>query len=107
MKRLLAVLLMVGLFAGVAYAHNGMIHVLGTVAAISDTSVTVNTPEGKAQTVVLNGETKYLKGTDAADLKSVHVGDHVVVHAVKKCEQLVAAEVKVGWMHPVGAGQHR
>ncbi len=41
MKRLLLLILTFGRFAGAAYAHNGMIHVMGTVTAITANSISV------------------------------------------------------------------
>jgi hypothetical protein len=96
MKRLLALLLTVGLFAGVAFAHNGMEHIMGTVTSVTNAALTVKTMDGKSQTVVLNSETKYEKADKAVALKDLKVGDHVVIHAKKKDNQLIAAEVKVG-----------
>jgi Cu/Ag efflux protein CusF len=96
MKRLLALLLAIGLFTSVAFAHNGMEHIMGTVASITDASIVVKTSDGKSQTIVLNSETKYAKTDTVIALKDIKVGDHVVVHAKKKEGQVIAVEVKVG-----------
>ena len=96
MKRLLALVLTLGLLASVAYAHNGMVHVMGTVSAITDTSITETTTDGKSHAVALNGDTKYARMDTVIALKDVKVGDHVVIHATKKDDQLVAATVKIG-----------
>jgi hypothetical protein len=96
MKRLFAIILTLGLMAGVAYAHKGMEHVMGTVASITDTSITVTTTDGKTQTVTTTADTKYAKMDTAIALKDIKVGDHVVIHATKKDNKLVAATVKVG-----------
>ncbi|HEY4048909.1 MAG TPA: hypothetical protein VGM27_18765 [Acidobacteriaceae bacterium] len=61
MKRLLAMLLTLGLMASVAYAHNGMEHVMGTIAGVSEASITVTTADGKSQTVALTSDTKYAR----------------------------------------------
>lgn len=98
MKRLLLLILTFGLFAGAAYAHNGMIHVMGTVTAMTDTSISVKAMDGKVQTVAVSADTKYLKSDAAVSLKEIKVGDHIVIHAAKKNGQLTAAEVKVGAM---------
>lgn len=102
MKRLFAVLLTLGLMASVAYAHNGMEHVMGTVATISDTSMTVKTMDGKSQTVALTSDTKYARMDTAITLKDIKVGDHVVIHATKKGNQLTATEVKIGMRNMKG-----
>ena len=102
MKRFLVLLLTFGIFAGAAYAHNGMKHVMGTVTAISHTSVTVKGTDGRTQTVALTGETKYRKSTAAMSLTDVKVGDHIVVHVAMKGTQLTAAEVMLGAMKMQG-----
>lgn len=104
MKRLLALVLTLGLLASVAYAHNGMIHVMGTVSAATDTAITVTTTDRKSQTVAINGDTKYAKMDTAITLKDVKVGDHVVIHATKKGDQLVAATVRIGMDNVKGMG---
>lgn len=96
MKRLFALILALGLMASPSYAHNGMIHVMGTVAAIADTSITVTTMDGKSQTVALTSDTKYARMDTAITWKDVKVGDHVVIHATKKDNQLTATTVKIG-----------
>ena len=98
MKKLWLLILTLGLFAGAAYAHNGMEHVMGTVTAITDSSVSVKTMNGTVQTVVIASDTKFLKGDAAIPIKDIKVGDRVVIHAAEKEGKLVAAEVKVGEM---------
>jgi len=96
MKRLVTLVMTLGLLTATAYAHNGMEHVMGTVTNVTDTAITVKTTNGKLQTVVLNADTKYAKMDKAITLKDIKVGDHVVVHATKKGDQLIAVTVKVG-----------
>jgi hypothetical protein len=96
MKRLFALILTLGLIGGVAYAHNGMEHVMGTVSAITGTSITVTTTAGKSQTVAITSDTKYSRMDASITVKDVKVGDHVVIHATKKDNQLTAVTVKVG-----------
>ena len=102
MKRLLALLLTIGVLVGVANAHNGMQHVMGTVTSITASNVTVKATDGSTQTVLLTSDTKYLKGTQVIAAKDIKVGDHVVIHATKKGDQLTAAEVKVGAIKMTG-----
>jgi hypothetical protein len=84
MKRLFALILTFGLFAGIAHAHNGMHHVMGTVATITDTQIIVKGTDGKMQIVTVASSTKYNKGTTAIALRDIKVGDHVVIHASEK-----------------------
>jgi hypothetical protein len=51
MKKVLATLFLLVLMVSSAYAHNGMEHVMETVASITDNSITVTTTDGKSQTV--------------------------------------------------------
>jgi opacity protein-like surface antigen len=96
MKKVLATLFLLVLMVSSAYAHNGMEHVMGTVASITDNSITVTTTDGKSQTVTTTADTKYTKMDAAIALKDIKVGDHVVIHATKKNDQLIAATVQVG-----------
>lgn len=98
MKRLLSLVLTLGLFAGIAHAHNGMHHIMGTVTTVTDTQITLKGTDGKIQKVAVAAATKYIKGTTAIALKDIKVGDHVVIHASEKDEKLTAVEVKVGAM---------
>ena len=96
MKKVLATLFMLVLTVGSAYAHNGMEHVMGTVASIRDNSITVITTDRKTQTVTATADTKYSKMDAVVSLKDIKVGDHVVIHATKKNDKLIAATVQVG-----------
>jgi hypothetical protein len=96
MKKVLATLFLLVLMVSSAYAHNGMEHVMGTVASITDNSIMVTTTDGKSQTVTTTADTKYTKTDAAIALKDIKVGDHVVIHASKKNDKLIAATVQVG-----------
>jgi opacity protein-like surface antigen len=96
MKKVLATLFALVLMVSSAYAHNGMEHVMGTVASITDSSITVTTRDGKTQTVTATADTKYSKMDAAIALKDIKVGDHVVIHATNKDNKLIAATVKIG-----------
>ena len=102
MKRFLLIVLALGFFATNAFAHNGMIHVMGTVTAITDTTISVKSADGKVQMVAFAPNTKFLRGETAVALKDIKVGDHTVIHATKKGDQLVAAEVKLGAVKMTG-----
>jgi hypothetical protein len=96
MKKVLATLFALVLMVSSAYAHNGMEHVIGTVASITGNSITVTTTDGKTQTVTATADTKYSKMDAAITLKNIKVGDRVVIHATKKDNKLIAATVQVG-----------
>ncbi|HTF71905.1 MAG TPA: DUF5666 domain-containing protein [Edaphobacter sp.] len=96
MKKLIAIFFTLVLMVSSAYAHNGMEHVMGTVASVTDSSITVTTTDGKTQTVIATADTKYGKMDTVIALKDLKVGDHVVIHATKKDGKLLAATVQVG-----------
>jgi Domain of unknown function (DUF5666) len=91
-----ALLLGAMLVSTLAFAHGGMDHVMGTVTAVTDHSVSVKNRDGAIQTVLFDGETKFVKGDAAATIKDVQVGSRVVIHAHKNGDTLHAAEVKIG-----------
>ena len=92
------------LLSSLAFAHGGMEHVMGTVTAISDHSLSVNTSDGTVTTVEFDLETKFSKGGAPATVKDVQVGSRVVIHAHKHDNSLHAAEVKIGT--DAAPGQH-
>jgi len=84
------------LLGTLTFAHGDMEHILGTVTAIADHSLSVKTRDGATKTVEFNGETKFVKGDSPATIKDVRVGSRVVIHAHNKGNSLHAAEVKIG-----------
>ena len=78
------------------FAHGGMDHVVGTVTAVTEHSLSVKTSDGSISTVELDGETKFIKGDAAATIKDVQIGSRVVIHAHKRDNALHAGEVKIG-----------
>jgi hypothetical protein len=84
-------------FAGTASAHPGHQHkALGTVGAVDASHVEIKTKGGKAVSVRLNAETKYLKGKAVAAATDVKVGQRVAVTYVAKDGKYVATEVLLG-----------
>ena len=95
MKRILALPIALALTA-TAWAHNGMEHVMGTVAAITASSLDVKATTGKVTTVGTDSKTMWMKGKAMITAKDIHTGDRVVIHAKKVGDKLVAAEVELG-----------
>jgi precorrin-2 methylase len=79
-----------------AFAHGNEKHVMGTVTAVSDNSITVETMDKHQVTVNVVPGTKFMNGNAAAALTNLKVGDRVVIHAVEKDEHLQAQMVKIG-----------
>ncbi len=71
------------LASGLAWAHGGNVHVMGTIKAVAANHLEVKTRDGKIVSVPLVKTTHYLKGKQKAGLKDVRVGDRVVVEVVK------------------------
>ncbi len=92
-KRLIACL---ALMAALAIAHGGLEHVMGTVAKISDASITVTTAAGKTVEVTLDAKTTYSRNSQAIQKTDLKVGDRVVIHAEKNGVKLVAHTVEIG-----------
>jgi hypothetical protein len=86
------------------FAHGGMEHVLGTVTAITDHSISVKTRDGATKTVEFDSETKIVKGDAEATIKDIQVGSRVVIHAHNHDNSLHAAEVRIGT--DAAPGQH-
>jgi len=76
------------------HAHGGMIHVMGTVAAVTENSVTVETADKKTVEVKFTDATTFMNGSRAGNRKELKVGDRVVIHAMKVKETLEAHEVR-------------
>ena len=96
MKKLFGTIVAMMLIAGVAYAHGGMEHIMGTVVSMTDNSITVKTMAGKTQTVNTTADTKYTQMDKPIAMKDLKEGDRIVIEVVKKDGKLIAAEVKTG-----------
>ena len=62
-----------------AFAHNGIEHVLGTVKAVTDTSITVETVKHAVTTIALDPATTFTNKGVKASLKDLKVADRVAV----------------------------
>lgn len=93
--------------ATAAFAHGDMEHILGTVAAVSDDSITVKLSSGESREVAVDGSTKFLRGGVAVALSDVHVGDRIVVHASKQGDKVLAAQVQLGPAKPGAKAQQK
>jgi hypothetical protein len=80
----------------IAFAHGGLEHVRGTVAKVSDESITVTTTTGKTVEVLLDAQTTYARADKPIQKADLKVGDRVVIHAAEKGTTLTAHTVEVG-----------
>ena len=111
-KSLYSVLAVVALLMGsaTAFAHNGVEHIMGTITAITDTTVTVETLKHTAVTVLLDPSTTFTNNDAQASRKDLKVGDRVVVNAKENAsKKLVAVSVKLGAKstEPADHGAHK
>lgn len=90
--RVWVLLACMALAAGVAVAHGGEEHVLGTVAKVSADSITVKTTAGKLVTVGVAPETTFTKAKAAMTVSDLKVGDRVVIHAKEPQEGTLVAD---------------
>lgn len=96
MKTAIQSLIIVVLAVSAALAHGKGPHIMGTVTAMTDDSITVQTARKDQVTVYTMAETKYEKSGSAASMKDLKVGDRVVIHATKMNDKLMATEVRFG-----------
>ena len=90
------VLIGLALAPAAALAHGGLEHVRGTIAKVSDQSVTVTTTAGKTVEVLLDAQTTYARADKPIQKTDLKVGDRVVIHAAEKGSTLTAHTVEVG-----------
>ena len=102
-KSVLAAVLALSLLSGLAIAHGGLEHVIGTVAVISDASITVKTTDGKTVEVALDSKTTFAKSEQPIQKADIKVGDRVVIHAAKTGAKLTAHTVAIGTGTPAKA----
>ena len=90
MRPQIAVLVSIQLLVTPGFAHGNEQHVMGTVTKVAENSITVETKDHQKVMVSVVAETKFMKGTAAATIKDVKVGDRVVIHAAKREDRLQA-----------------
>ena len=93
----------IALLPGIGAAHNGEEHVIGVVAKISDTSITVKTTAGKLVVVGFDAKTTYARAKQTILKTDIKAGDKIVIHAVEVNEKLVAHTVEIGVATPTKA----
>ena len=96
MKKQFAVLTSILFFASLTFAHGNEQHIMGTVASISKTSITVQTTNHDMKEVTVTDKTKFENAGAPAKADELKVGDRVVIHATKNGNKLVAETVKFG-----------
>lgn len=82
--------------ATLALAHNGIEHVMGTLSAKSDTSVTVDTVKHTKVVVLLDKTTTYNFNDTKAMLSDLKIGERVVVNAKEAADEKLHG-VSIRW----------
>ena len=62
MKKLTLILIFTLFASTLAFAHGNLAHVLGTVVAVTDHSLSVKTSDGSIKVVAFDAETHFIKG---------------------------------------------
>jgi hypothetical protein len=107
MHSMIAALALV-LGSAVAYAHNGVEHVMGTVTALTESSITVDTIKHTSVTVSIDPTTKFSKNDAPSSRKDLKVGDRVAIDAKENSDRkLVGVTVKLGSMANMDHGDHK
>jgi hypothetical protein len=92
--------LLLSINIGVALAHEGFEHVMGTVSKVTSTAITVQTTANKTVEVATSPKTTYTRGDAKIAATDLKPGDRVVIDATEVNNKLVAASVKAGTAAP-------
>lgn len=93
-------------FAANAFGHAGGAHVMGTVKAVDDKSITVADADGEETKIAIDDKTTVEQSGKAAMVKDIKSGERVVVHTRKGDNGPVAVLIKFGKVDKAHAGHH-
>ncbi|MEO5936862.1 MAG: DUF5666 domain-containing protein [Terriglobales bacterium] len=96
MKKLHQLALTITFFIVSAFAHDGAHGMKGTVTAISDTTITIETIVKKIETIHFDAKTSFSKSGSAAAAKDLKIGDRVVIEAHDMEGKMHAVRVRFG-----------
>jgi PDZ domain-containing secreted protein len=94
--RMICAVVIIGLFTGLALAHDGSKHVKGTVVEVGENSIIVETLEKQKHTIAVDEKTKFEKSGSAATMQELKVGDRVVVDVHESGETMHGSLVRFG-----------
>jgi len=77
-----------------AIAHEGTVHVMGTISALAPGSITVLATDGQTRVIGRGPATTYRKGEEAAAAADLTVGTRVVIEVTGEGKNAVASEVR-------------
>jgi hypothetical protein len=81
------------LLVSLAHAHEGKVHLKGTISAADATRIVVQTTDGKTVSVLRGGQTSYEQMDKPAGAADLRVGDRVVIETTGEEETLTASDV--------------
>jgi hypothetical protein len=91
-----------------AFAHNGIEHILGTVTATTNNSITVETVKKTKVTVMVDATTTYAHQDMKMALSDLKTGERVAINAKEGADKkLVAVSVKWGAATAAGHDDHK
>lgn len=96
-RSLSLIAMLVGFAAAPILAHEGGVHVKGTVVAITAEKITVKKTAGSDTEIKLNEKTQFVRAGAPAKRDDLKQGDRVVVHARKNDGALEASEIRFGF----------
>jgi hypothetical protein len=96
MKSLRILASMLVLLSLAAFAHDGAHGMKGTVTAITDNTITIETPAKKTEVVHFDAKTTFVKSDAAATSKDLKIGDRVIIESHDMDGKMHAAKVRFG-----------
>lgn len=82
------------------WAHEGSQHILGTVTAIAQDHVVVQTLDNKTVTIMTTAQTRYRAIKEASTREALKVGHRVVAEVTKETAGLTASELRFSSVPP-------
>jgi hypothetical protein len=79
--------------AMLVWAHEGGVHVFGTLKSLEKDHMVVQTREGETVSIYVLPTTRYRNRGDATDTTRLKVGDRVVIDVTEEGDRLIASEV--------------
>ncbi|HUQ49148.1 MAG TPA: DUF5666 domain-containing protein [Terriglobales bacterium] len=96
MKQVRNLALVITLLSLGAFAHDGAHGMKGTVTAITDNTITVETIAKKTETIHFDSKTTFAKSGLAATAKDLKVGDRLIIEAHDMDGKMHAVKVRFG-----------
>ena len=77
-----------------AIAHNGFVHISGTITRVEANMLTVETENGTTD-ILLNEQTEFLEDTTPATVADLAAGTHIVADIPEDSDSGIAAKVHI------------